>query len=92
VLDAVAYDTTRIVVAAVQAGGDDRDVIRDQLSQVELIGPVTGATGFNAERTVDRSLLILTVGDQGIVPWQPPEALADPLSPSGEDPPPAPTP
>lgn len=77
-LDAVAYDTARIVAAAVQAGGEDRDEIRDQLSQVELIGPVTGARGFDGGRKVDRDLLVLTVGSDAIEVWQPPEAAQAP--------------
>lgn len=77
-LDAVAYDTARVVAAAVQAGGPDRDAIRDQLFEVKLIGPVTGATGFGSDREIARTLEVLTVGRSGIERWQPPEAQMPP--------------
>jgi len=78
-LDAVVFDDARIVAAAVQAGGEDRDEIRDQLSKVQLIGPVTGARGFGADREVDRTLLVLRVGTEHIEEWKPPE---DEVAPS----------
>ncbi len=87
VLDAVAYDTARVVAAAVQAGGDDRDAIRQQLFDVRLVGPVTGAVGFAEDREVDRQLLVLTLGRSRIAPWAPPEAA---LPPEGVAPAPQP--
>lgn len=75
-LDAVAYDTARVVAAAVMAGGEDRDEIRDQLGKVRLIDPVTGARGFGAGREIDRDLLVLRIGAERISLWQPPEVDA----------------
>lgn len=77
-LDAVAYDAARVLAAAVQAGGPDRDEIRDQLYEVRLIGPVTGAVGFGEDREITRSLWVLKVGRDEIEPWQPPEAALPP--------------
>ncbi|MCK6505101.1 penicillin-binding protein activator [Myxococcota bacterium] len=77
-LDAVAYDTARVVAAAVMAGGEDRDEIRDQLGKVRLIDPVTGARGFGEGREIDRDLLVLRVGAERISLWRPPEADAPP--------------
>lgn len=68
VLDAMAYDATRLVAQAVKAGGKDRAVIRDQLSQARIKGPITRGDHFSADREVERELYVLTLSAQGIVP------------------------
>ncbi|MCB9780162.1 MAG: penicillin-binding protein activator [Alphaproteobacteria bacterium] len=84
-LDAVAYDAARLLASAVQAGGDDRDEIREKLLEVGIIGPVTQATGFGDDREIERALYVLEIGENRIAPWQPPEAV---LPPEGIAPPP----
>ena len=49
---------------------------RQQLGQVKLIDPVTGARGFGVGREIDRDLLVLRIGSERISLWQPPEADA----------------
>lgn len=70
-IDAVAYDTARLVAAAVQAGGTDREEIRAQLGRVKLSSAVTGAEGFGEDREVRRQMLILRIGRSSIELWDP---------------------
>ena len=70
-LDAVVYDTTRVVSAAVQAGGSDREEIRSQLGKVRLSEAATGAIGFGEDREIQRQMLVLTIGPSSIELWQP---------------------
>lgn len=70
-LDAVVYDTARVVSAAVQAGGSSREEIRSQLGKVRLTDSATGAIGFGEDREIERKMLVLTIGRSSIELWSP---------------------
>jgi ABC-type branched-subunit amino acid transport system substrate-binding protein len=72
VIDALAWDATRLLTAAVLEGGDDRAAIQTAMSQIEIDDPVAGGEAFNEEREVDRRFHVLTIKREGIVPWTPP--------------------
>jgi ABC-type branched-subunit amino acid transport system substrate-binding protein len=80
VIDALAWDATRLLGAAVTAGGDDRGAVRDELLQARISGPLTGGDRFGSDREVDRKLVVLTIRGGGIRIWHPPE-----LSPEGPE-------
>ena len=72
VIDALAWDATRLLTAAVLEGGDDRAAIQTAMSQIEIDDPVAGGEAFNEEREVERRFHVLTIKREGIVPWTPP--------------------
>ena len=72
VIDALAWDATRLLTAAVVEGGDDRNAIQGAMSRVEIDDPVAGGERFNSGREVDRRFHVLTIKREGIVPWTPP--------------------
>ncbi len=79
VVEAVAYDTTRLLAAAVQAGGDPIAA----LQAARLEDPVAGTRSFGADRQVARDWRLLTVTREGIRPLAPPEPVV-PLETPGE--------
>jgi hypothetical protein len=78
VVEAVAYDTTRLVAAAMSAGGDRTVALR----AARLPDPVAGTRGFGDDRELARDWTLLTVTREGIGPLAPP-APADPTAPEG---------
>ncbi len=70
VVDALGYDVGRMVALAVASGVDSRDAMRAALLEVELPDTVTGGKRFDEQREVQRSLLILQVGEERIEPWR----------------------
>jgi len=72
VIDALTWDATRLLTAAVLEGGEDRDAIQAAMSKIEIDDPVAGGRRFNAEREVDRAFHVLTIKRAGIEAWQPP--------------------
>lgn len=80
VIDAVTWDASRLLMAAVVAGGPDREAVRQELTQARLSRPVSGGERFGDDREVARKLVVLTVDDERIRPWLPPE---DELPPEG---------
>ncbi|MGB0641606.1 MAG: penicillin-binding protein activator, partial [Myxococcota bacterium] len=55
ITDALVWDATRLLIAGVVEGGDDRDAIRVALSEIEIDDPVAGGKGFSDSREVDRN-------------------------------------
>ncbi len=78
VIDAVAWDATRMVASAVLAAGPDRQAVRDELMQVRLGRPVATGARFGDDHEVARDLLVLTIGRDRIEVWKPPEDLLPP--------------
>ena len=72
VIDALAWDATRLVEAAVVAGGPDRVAIRDELAKAVIRDPVAGGRRFGDDREVARKLLVLTVQGDEIRRWEAP--------------------
>ena len=64
VVEAVAYDTMRLVQQAIVAGGDPLTA----LAQAQLELGVAGTHGFTADRRANRSWRLLTVTHDGIAP------------------------
>jgi ABC-type branched-subunit amino acid transport system substrate-binding protein len=86
VVEAVAYDTTRLVAAAVAAtvaGGDPIASLR----AAHLDDPVAGTARFGDDREMSRTWLLLTVTREGIGPLAPPTpadpTAVDPTAPEG---------
>lgn len=77
VVDAIAYDATRLLAAAVREGGRTRVDLREALGEVQIDSPVSGGTGFGEDRSVDRDLLILTVTKEGTIAPAPPPGMDD---------------
>ncbi len=63
-LEAVAYDTVRVLDRAVDLQGE----LSLALIAAELADPVSGMTGFAADRAAERTWRVLTVTPDGIVP------------------------
>ena len=72
IIEALAWDATRLLTAAVLEGGDDREAIREAMTKVEIDDPVAGGRRFNEDREVDRVFHVLTIKRDGIEPWTPP--------------------
>ena len=72
VIDALAWDATRLLQTAVTAGGPDRAAVRTELSEVVIRDAVSGGTRFDDERKVARDLLVLTIDGERIRAWTPP--------------------
>jgi len=72
VIDALAWDATRLLSDAVVAGGPDRIAVRDELAEVRLSAPVAGGGRFGEDREVARNLMILTIDGDTIREWTPP--------------------
>ena len=72
VIDALAWDATRLLTAAVLEGGDNREDIQTAMAKVEIDDPVAGGERFNADREVARRFHILTIKRNGIQLWEPP--------------------
>ncbi|MEC8423578.1 MAG: penicillin-binding protein activator, partial [Myxococcota bacterium] len=81
VIDAVTWDATRLLTAAVVAGGPDRDAVRNELSEARLSEPVAGGHRFGDDREVARDLIVLTVDDERIRPWSAPASAKPPGAP-----------
>lgn len=81
VLEATAYDTTRLVAEAVQQGGADRAAVRDALNRVQIKAPVARGSQFGAGGAVNRELYVLTLTSKGIVQAPDPNALPPELDP-----------
>ena len=71
VVEAAAYDTARLVAAAVAAGGDREKA----LAAVRLSDPVAGTLGFDDKRQLSRQWRLLTVTKAGVQPLGPPEPI-----------------
>ncbi len=69
VVEAVAYDTTRLLAQIVATGGDRAAA----LGAARLTNPVAGTTGFGPDRQLGRAWRLLTVTREGVGPLQPPE-------------------
>jgi branched-chain amino acid transport system substrate-binding protein len=88
ITDALVWDATRLLIAGVVEGGDDRDAIRVALSAVEIDDPVAGGKGFSENREVERTFHILTIKKSGgIQPWipKPPTDIDELVLPEDED-------
>lgn len=87
ITDALVWDATRLLIAGVVEGGDDRDAIRVALSEIEIDDPVAGGKGFSDSREVDRNFHILTIKKAGgIQPWIPaPPPEIDEMETPAED-------
>ena len=72
VIDALTWDATRLLTAAVLEGGDSRESIREAMSMVEIDDPVAGGQAFNDDREVARAFHVLTIKRTGIEAWTPP--------------------
>ena len=84
VVDALTWDTIRMLSIAVVQGGSSREQIRDELTAVQIPDPVAGGGHFAANREIERGLQILTVHRiRGIESWKAPE---DQLPPAGVEP------
>ncbi|MFN7146691.1 MAG: ABC transporter substrate-binding protein, partial [Myxococcota bacterium] len=68
VVEAVAYDTTRLLAKAVAAGGDPEEA----LAKARLDAAVAGTIGFGEDRQLAREWRLLTVTKEGVRPLQPP--------------------
>ena len=82
VIDALTWDATRLLTAAVLEGGDSREAIQEAMSKIEIDDPVAGGQSFNEDREVARAFHVLTIKRSGIEAWTPPP-------PSEESPAPA---
>jgi len=77
VIDALTWDATRLLTAAVLEGGDDREAIQSAMNKVEIDDPVAGGERFNPEREVDRRFHVLTIKKEGIKLWTPQPSLEE---------------
>ena len=73
VIDAVAYDATRLLAGVIAVEKLDREKIRSELLTARLKDPVAGGAGFGADRQIERKLLVLTVANGRVATWKSPE-------------------
>lgn len=69
VVEAVGYDTARLVAEAVESRPAD---VAAALHAAKLDAPVAGTIGFGDDNQMDRDWSLLTVDREGISPLQPP--------------------
>ena len=68
-LEAITVDAGQLLAAASKEGAADRSALREALFTITLSDGVTGATGFDPHtHRANRSLLILSVSEDAIVP------------------------
>lgn len=84
VLDAVVYDSARLLISAARTAGNDRARLRDLLAGAQIQGPVAGGFRFGPDREVERSLYVLTLTRAGIGLAPGPEDLVPPEAPQPE--------
>ena len=82
IIEALAWDATRLLTAAVLEGGDSREAIQDAMIKVEIDDPVAGGRRFNENREVDRRFHVLTIQRDGIEQWTPPPPPLEEEAPS----------
>lgn len=73
VWDAVTYDATRLVAAAVSSNDGDRDAFLMELQNAQLTNPVSTGDRFRDDREMNRDLIVFTVTSSGVAPWVAPE-------------------
>ncbi len=73
VIEAIGYDTGRLVTSAVAAGGGV-----DGLRAALVTAPVAGTSSVGADRQVTRRLRVLSLSEEGVIPMPPPEPLEPP--------------
>lgn len=73
VIEAIGYDTGRLVTSAVAAGGG-----LEGLRAAQVAAPVAGTSGVGADRQVTRRLRVLSLSEEGVVPMPPPEPSEPP--------------
>lgn len=66
VVDALAYDSARLLAAAAAEAGADRVAMRSSLMSARIDGAVARGDHFGEDRDVARDLYVLTLGAQGI--------------------------
>jgi len=81
VIDALTWDATRLLTAAVLEGGDSREAIQEAMTQVEIDDPVAGGQRFNDDREVARAFHVLTIKRSGIEAWTPPPPTEESAAP-----------
>lgn len=69
VVEAVGYDTARLVAEAVEGAPAD---VAAALHAAKLEDPVAGTLGFGEDNQLDRDWCLLTVDREGVAPLQPP--------------------
>lgn len=78
IIEATVYDSFRIVQLALATHPGNRETMQKALYQVELKDPVAGGGRFNAEREVERKLLLFQVGSESVERWRGFEAPPEP--------------
>jgi ABC-type branched-subunit amino acid transport system substrate-binding protein len=73
IIDAVTYDTTRLLSLAVKSNTRSRSSLLDALSEAWLPDPVSTGNTFGADRQIRRSPQLMTITTSGIRPWSRPE-------------------
>lgn len=67
-MEAVVYDVGRLVAVAAKGAPANRGAFRDALAGAALANPVSGVTGFEADRELNGRLTVFKVTSSGIVP------------------------
>lgn len=65
---ALAYDSAKLIFAAIEENGESREGIMKFLDEVEDFPGVAGPISFDEENNVVRNIVVLTVKDGKIVP------------------------
>ena len=73
VIEAIGYDTGRLMASAVAAGSGI-----DGLRTAQVVGPVAGTSGVGPDRQVTRRLRVLSLSEDGVIPMPPPEPVEPP--------------
>jgi ABC-type branched-subunit amino acid transport system substrate-binding protein len=73
IIDAVTYDTTRLLSLAVKSNTRSRSSLLEALGEAWLPDPVSTGSTFGADRQIRRSPQLMTITTSGIRPWSRPE-------------------
>ena len=72
--EALAYEVGKILGAAIDSDPTNRTEMREALSVSQLTNSIAGGGSFTENGEVSRTMRVLTITDEGLVPWIDPDA------------------
>jgi hypothetical protein len=76
--EALAFEVGRILRDAIATAPSNRTEMREALSASQLSQPIAGGGSFSENGEVSRTMRVLTITDEGLVPWVDPEVIEPP--------------
>jgi len=76
--EALAYDVGRILSAAIDTSPSNHTEMREAITTSQLSESIAGGGGFSDDGEVVRTMRVLTITGEGLVPWVDPDAEVPP--------------